>query len=120
MKDHDLVIEGEAGQVERAARIVDAYNKRVLDGRIPNSQEVKALLHVAAEEPVATLHGAFSPTRTRVLGKKSVSPALPIRSGISMLLETHDAGVSAIGPGAAQAKHTWPWPWLYRRCCRSK
>ncbi len=74
LRDHNLEIEGEAKQVERAARIVDAYNQRVLEGRIPNSQEVMALLHVAAEEPVATLHGAFSPTRTRVLGKKSVAP----------------------------------------------
>ncbi len=74
LKDHNLEIEGDPKQVERAARIVDAYNQRVLEGRIPNSQEVKALLHVAADEPVATLHGAFSPTRTRVLGKKSVAP----------------------------------------------
>jgi phosphate starvation-inducible protein PhoH and related proteins len=98
LKDHDLVIEGEPGQVERAARIVDAYNQRVLNGRIPNSQEVKALLHVAAEEPVATLHAAFSPARTRVLGKKSVAPKSPNQKHYLEALETHDM-VFAIGPG---------------------
>jgi phosphate starvation-inducible PhoH-like protein len=98
LKDHDLVIEGEAGQVERAARIVDAYNQRVLHGHIPNSQEVKALLHVAAEEPVATLHGAFSPTRTRTFGKKSVAPKSPNQKRYLEAIESHDM-VFAIGPG---------------------
>jgi phosphate starvation-inducible PhoH-like protein len=98
LKDHNLEIEGDAKQVERAARIVDAYNQRVLQGRIPNSQEVKALLHVASDEPVATLHGAFSPTRTRVLGKKSVAPKSPNQKRYIEALESHDM-VFAIGPG---------------------
>jgi phosphate starvation-inducible PhoH-like protein len=98
LRDHNLEIEGDAKQVERAARIVDAYNQRVLEGRIPSSQEVKALLHVASDEPVATLHGAFSPTRTRVLGKKSVAPKSPNQKRYIEALETHDM-VFAIGPG---------------------
>src|SRR5579872_4259039 len=90
LKDHDLVIEGEAPQVERATKIVDAYNQRVLDGRIPDSQEVKSLLRVAAGEPAETLHGAFSPTRSKVLGKKSVSPKSPNQKRYIEALEAHD------------------------------
>jgi phosphate starvation-inducible protein PhoH and related proteins len=98
LKDHDLVIEGEASQVERATRIVDAYNQRVQQGHIPNSQEVKALLHVAVDEPVSALHRVFSPTRTRVLGNKSVTPKSPNQKRYIEALETHDM-VFAIGPG---------------------
>ena len=56
--------------MERAALILDEYNQRVRDGRIPNSQEVKSLLRVATQSPANELRGAFSPTRTRSFGKK--------------------------------------------------
>jgi phosphate starvation-inducible PhoH-like protein len=59
---------------------------------------VKALLRVAAEEPAATLHGAFSPTRTRVLGKKSIAPKSANQRRYIEALETYDM-VFAIGPG---------------------
>ena len=98
LNDRDLEIEGEPAQVERAARIVSAYNERVLGGRIPSSQEVKALLHVAAEEPVASLNSAFSPARTRLLGKKSIAPKSPNQRRYIEALETYDM-VFAIGPG---------------------
>ena len=98
LNDRDLEIEGEPAQVERAARIVGAYNERVLGGRIPNSQEVKALLHVAAEEPVSSLNGAFSPARTRLLGKKSIAPKSPNQRRYIEALEAYDM-VFAIGPG---------------------
>jgi phosphate starvation-inducible PhoH-like protein len=77
---------------------VDAYNQRVQQGHIPNSQEVKALLHVAVDEPVSALHRVFSPTRTRVLGNKSVTPKSPNQKRYIEALETHDM-VFAIGPG---------------------
>ena len=34
-------------QVERAAQILGEYNQRILDGRVPNTQEVKSLLRIA-------------------------------------------------------------------------
>src|SRR5215469_10288849 len=71
---HDLEIEGEPAQVQRAAKIVDEYNQRVREGRVPNSQEVKALLRIATEEHPAQLRGAFSPMRTRQAGKKNIVP----------------------------------------------
>ena len=71
LKDHDLEIEGESAQVERAAMILDEYNQRIREGRIPDSQEVKSLLRIATQAPAKELRGAFSPTRTRTL----VSPA---------------------------------------------
>jgi phosphate starvation-inducible PhoH-like protein len=98
LKDHDMEIEGEPAQVERAARLLGAYNDRVLEGRIPTSQEVKALLRTAADQPVSTLHGAFSPSHKRALGKKSVVPKSANQKRYIEALETYDM-VFAIGPG---------------------
>ena len=98
LHDRDIEIEGESAQVERAARILGAYNDRVKAGHIPTSQEVKALLRVAADEPASTLHGAFSPTRTRSFGKKSIAPKSPNQRHYIEALETYDM-VFAIGPG---------------------
>jgi phosphate starvation-inducible protein PhoH and related proteins len=98
LKDSDIEIEGEPGQVERAARIFGAYNDRIRDGRIPDSREVKALLRVASEEPTATLQGAFSPARTRPLGRKSIAPKSANQKSYIEALENFDM-VFAIGPG---------------------
>jgi phosphate starvation-inducible protein PhoH and related proteins len=98
LSDRDLEIEGEPAQVERAARILGAYNDRVREGNVPNSQEVKALLRTAADEPVSTLHGAFSPTRSRSFGKRTISPKSPNQKRYIEALENYDM-VFAIGPG---------------------
>jgi phosphate starvation-inducible protein PhoH and related proteins len=98
LKDHDLEIEGESAQVERAVRILHAYNDRVRAGGIPSSQEVKNLLRVAADEPASKLHGAFSPTHTRAFGKKSIAPKSNNQRKYIEALETYDM-VFAIGPG---------------------
>jgi phosphate starvation-inducible protein PhoH and related proteins len=98
LKDNDIEIEGEPEQVGRAAKILGAYNERVRAGQIPSSQEVKALLRVATDEAPATLHGAFSPTRTRTFGKKTVAPKTPNQKKYMEALETYDM-VFAIGPG---------------------
>ncbi len=98
LNDRDLEIEGEPAQVERAARILGSYNDRVREGHIPDRQEVKALLRVAASEPTSTLHGAFSPTHTRSFGKKNIAPKSPNQRRYIEALETYDM-VFAIGPG---------------------
>ena len=98
LTDHDLEIEGEPAQVERAALILDEYNQRVRDGRIPDSQEVKSLLRIATQAPAKELRGAFSPTRTRTFGKKSLAPKSTNQRRYIEALETYDM-VFAIGPG---------------------
>ncbi len=98
LRDRELEIEGAPEQVQRAARIIDEYNDRVMAGRVPDSQEVKALLRVATEESVAGLRGAFSPARTRTLGKKTVAPKSANQKRYIEALETYDM-VFAIGPG---------------------
>jgi len=98
LKDRDLEIEGEPAQVERAARIVGEYNERVQGGRVPDSDEVKALLRVATAAPVTELRGAFSPHRSRSLGKKNVTPKSPNQRAYIEALEMYDM-VFAIGPG---------------------
>jgi phosphate starvation-inducible PhoH-like protein len=98
LKDHDMEIEGEPAQVERAARLLGAYNDRVLAGHTPSSQEVKALLRTATGEPASNLHNAFSPAHKRALGKKSVVPKSANQKRYIEALETYDM-VFAIGPG---------------------
>lgn len=98
LSDRDMEIEGEPAQVERAARIIGAYNDRVREGNIPSSQEVKALLQTAAGEPTSTLHGAFSPTRSRTFGKRTISPKSANQKRYIEALENYDM-VFAIGPG---------------------
>ncbi|HXW57442.1 MAG TPA: PhoH family protein [Candidatus Cybelea sp.] len=99
LKDRDdLEIEGEAAQVERAAKIVSEFNQRVREGRVPSSQEVKALLRVAADEPAGKLHGAFSSTRSRHVGRKSITPRSSNQRAYIEAIEAHDM-VFAIGPG---------------------
>jgi phosphate starvation-inducible PhoH-like protein len=98
LQDHDLEIEGAPAQVERAAQILGEYNNRVREGRVPASQEVKSLLRVATTAPSSELRGAFSPTRVRSFGKKSIAPKSPNQAHYMEALETFDM-VFAIGPG---------------------
>ena len=98
LQDHDLEIEGAPAQVERAAQILGEYNNRVREGRVPASQEVKSLLRVATAAPSSELRGAFSPTRVRSFGKKSIAPKSPNQAHYMEALETFDM-VFAIGPG---------------------
>jgi phosphate starvation-inducible protein PhoH and related proteins len=99
LKDRDdLEIEGEPAQVERAAKIVSEYNQRVREGRAPSSQEVKALLRIAADGPPAKLQGAFSPIRSRHVGRKSITPRSANQRSYIEAIEAHDM-VFAIGPG---------------------
>jgi len=98
LQNNNIEIEGEPAQVERAARIFGAYNERVREGRVPDSREVKALLRVAAEEPTSALHGAFSPSRVRPVGRKSIAPKSANQKRYIEALENYDM-VFAIGPG---------------------
>jgi phosphate starvation-inducible PhoH-like protein len=98
LNDHDLQVEGSPAEVERATKILDEFNRRVSAGRIPDSQEVKSLLQVVTGESTADLKGAFSPARTRALGKRSVTPKSVNQQRYIEALETYDM-VFAIGPG---------------------
>ena len=98
LQDHDLEIEGAPAQVERAAQILSEYNNRIREGRVPGSQEVKSLLRIATAEPAFELRGAFSPTRTRSFGKKSIAAKSPNQRRYIEALESYDM-VFAIGPG---------------------
>src|SRR5215469_7222200 len=98
LKDHDLEIEGAPEQVDRAAQILGEYNDRVRRGGAPSAQEVKALLRIATEELQGELRGAFSPSRTRALGKKSVAPKSANQKRYIEALEAFDM-TFAIGPG---------------------
>src|ERR1700735_3515264 len=97
LRDHDLENEGPQPQVERAAQILGEYNQRILDGRVPNTQEVKSLLRIATGDANPPARGAFSPTHTRALGKKTVVPKSANQKRYMEVLEAYDM-VFAIGP----------------------
>jgi phosphate starvation-inducible protein PhoH and related proteins len=98
LHDHDLIVEGEAADVDRAARILDEYNQRIREGQVPSNEEVKSLLRIAATVHPESLQGTFSPSRSRSLGKKTVTPKSANQKRYIEDLETHDM-VFAIGPG---------------------
>jgi len=97
LHDHDLEIEGDPAQVERAARILGDYNQRIRDGKIPNSHEVKSLLRIATDEPAPSPGGAFSPAHTKTFGKKSVAPKSTNQRRYIEAIEKNDM-VFGIGP----------------------
>ena len=100
LHDHDLEIEGDPAQVERAARILGDYNQRIREGKIPNSHEVKSLLRIATEGATQTpvAGGAFSTAQTKTFGKKSIAPKSTNQRRYIEAIETHDM-VFGIGPG---------------------
>src|SRR5579872_147238 len=100
LHDHDLEIEGDPAQVERAARILGDYNQRIREGKIPNAHEVKSLLRIATEGPAQSpaAGGAFSTAQTKTFGKKSIAPKSTNQRRYIEAIETHDM-VFGIGPG---------------------
>jgi len=98
LSDRDLILEGEPANVDRAARILDEYNQRVRGGHIPSNEEVKSLLRLNASAAHEQTAGTFSPSHSRALGKKSVTPKSPNQKRYIEALESHDM-VFAIGPG---------------------
>jgi phosphate starvation-inducible PhoH-like protein len=103
LQDGQLAIEGEAGQVDRAVRILDEYNQLVLEGRRLNHGDVKAMIRVATEDPNAKLREVLSPgapARARVFGKKSVTPKSSNQKLYMEAIEKHDM-TFAVGPGGS-------------------
>ncbi|MBI3668456.1 MAG: PhoH family protein, partial [Acidobacteria bacterium] len=97
LEDNRLAIEGEPAQVDRAVRILDEYNQLVREGRVLDNGSVKALLRVATEEDVP-LRRIIEPSRTRVFGKKTITPKSANQRRYMEDIERHDM-VFAIGPG---------------------
>jgi phosphate starvation-inducible PhoH-like protein len=103
LQDGQLAIEGEAGQVDRAVRILDEYNQLVREGHRLNHGDVKAMIRVATEDPNAKLREVLSPgapARARVFGKKSVTPKSSNQKLYMEAIEKHDM-TFAVGPGGS-------------------
>jgi phosphate starvation-inducible protein PhoH and related proteins len=103
LQDGQLAIEGEAGQVDRAVRILDEYNQLVREGRRLNHSDVKAMIRVATEDPNTKLREVLSPgtpARARVFGKKSVTPKSSNQKLYMEAIEKHDM-TFAVGPGGS-------------------
>src|SRR5437016_4493817 len=99
--DNRLTVEGEAAQVDRAVHILDQYNDLVREGRRMDNGAVKALLHVAAEDPKTSLRHILEPgqpAHPRLFGKKSITPRSANQRRYMEDIEHHDM-VFAIGPG---------------------
>jgi phosphate starvation-inducible PhoH-like protein len=96
-----LTVEGDPTHVDRAVHILEQYNDLVREGRRMDNGAVKALLHVAAEDPKTTLRHILEPgqpARPRVFGKKSITPKSANQRRYMEDIEHHDM-VFAVGPG---------------------
>ncbi|MFZ0819837.1 MAG: PhoH family protein [Candidatus Acidiferrales bacterium] len=101
LEDDSLSIEGEPGQVERAAQILDDYNQLVREGRRFENGEVYSLLRLAVEEQGVPLRKLIEPSagdRARPFGKKKITPKSANQRRYMELVEKHDM-VFGIGPG---------------------
>src|ERR1700686_895843 len=101
LRDSELSVEGDSAQVDRAVRILEQYNDLVREGRQMDNGAVKALLRVATEAPGTPLRDILDPgqpSRSRVFGKKSITPKSANQRRYMEDIERHDM-VFAIGPG---------------------
>ena len=96
--NNNLEIEGDSSHVRRAVSVLEEYNHRVREGRPLGREEVKSVLHLAANEHDDNgLREAFSPLRNHLSGKKTVIPKGPNQRLYMEALEAHDM-VFATGP----------------------
>ncbi len=99
LHDNRLSVFGDAGQVDRAVRILNEYNEMVREGRAMENGDVKALFRVATEDPKASLRGILdSGGRPRSFGKKPIVPKSANQRRYMEYIERHDM-VFAVGPG---------------------
>src|SRR5487761_165221 len=98
LRDSDLEIEGEAAEVNRAAKFLNDYSQLVREGRKIESGQIKAMLRMAHEEPDFSMRGAVEHARPRAFGKKPIAAKSPNQRRYMEALEQYDM-VFAIGPG---------------------
>ncbi|MHB8524797.1 MAG: PhoH family protein [Candidatus Acidiferrales bacterium] len=96
--DSDLEIEGEAAEVNRAAKFLNDYSQLIREGRKIESGQIKAMLHMAHEEPDFSMRGAVEHARPRAFGKKPIAAKSSNQRRYMEALEQYDM-VFAIGPG---------------------
>src|SRR5436309_1541380 len=84
--------------VEHAVKIVEEYNHATRRGRALSSEEVKALIRVATDEPGESPRGMFEQGRARAFGKKTVTPKNASQRRYMEEIEKHDM-MFGIGPG---------------------
>jgi phosphate starvation-inducible protein PhoH and related proteins len=97
LQDETLEIEGEAGNVSRAQRLVEEYTELLERGARFDRGEVQSFLRIISEDPDATLKGLAEAGRPRTFGKKVISPKSLNQRRYVSAIEMHDM-VFGIGP----------------------
>ena len=98
LHDTKLTIEGGHESVDQAVRIVEEYNHAASHGRQLTGEEVKSLMRVVLDAPHESPRGMFEHGKTRLFGKKQVTPKNASQRRYMEEIEAHDM-VFAIGPG---------------------
>jgi phosphate starvation-inducible PhoH-like protein len=101
LHDDHLIVEGESAQVDRVVRIINEYNQLIREGRTMNQSDVKDMIRVATQDPKTTLRQVLepgSPARSRMFGKKMITPKSPNQRQYMESIEKNDM-VFAVGPG---------------------
>ncbi|HEV2288424.1 MAG TPA: PhoH family protein [Candidatus Acidoferrales bacterium] len=98
LHDDNIEIEGNSAEVHRAAKFLNDYNQLIREGKKIESGQVKAMLHMANEEPDFSMRGAVEHAHPRTFGKKPITAKTSNQRRYMEALEKFDM-VFAIGPG---------------------
>lgn len=98
LQDDAMEIEGDPEQVGRAERFLKEYAALVKEGHVLGNGEVRSLLKVAAQDPDVSLRDLVESPRSKLFGKKAVTPKSANQRFYLQAIAEHDM-VFAIGPG---------------------
>ena len=95
--DNNLEIEGEAGNVSRAERILEDYNTLMREGHVFNNGDLNSYLRVVTIDPEVSLRALVHSGKQRNFGKKMLAPKSVNQRRYLEAIERHDM-VFGIGP----------------------
>ena len=95
--DDNLEVEGEAGNVLRAERILEDYNALLKEGHVFNNGDLNGYLRVVTIDPEVTLRALVESGRQRNFGKKVLAPKSINQRRYLEAIERNDL-VFGVGP----------------------
>ena len=95
--DNNLEIEGEAGNVSRAERILEDYNTLMREGHVFNNGDLNSYLRVVTNDREVSLRALVNSGKQRNFGKKPLAPKTVNQRRYLEAIERNDL-VIGIGP----------------------
>ena len=108
---HELLVDGEPGDVDKVARLIDQLGALLRDGYKFSKGDVQRAARLVAQDETLDLGDYFLRNVVRPSSKRQVVPKSINQRAYLDAIEQFDI-VFGIGP-AGTARPIWPWP---RRC----